>query len=161
VIELAEPCPLWRGHLPDIEAVCSDAATAALVDADAHRAPAELSIVLADDGLLHALNRRWRGQDKATNVLSFPALTRAPPPGAPHLLGDVVLAFETIRSEAEAQGKPFVHHLRHLVVHGVLHLLGFVHETAVEAERMEAIETAVLARLGVPDPYRASEAPHG
>ena len=162
-VDVAEPSPLWRRHLPAVERHCAAAARAAL----AHAGPmsgggAELSIVLGDDQLLRGLNRRWRGLDKPTNVLSFPAQSAGPlPAGAPRLLGDVVLAFETVHDEAAAQGKPLADHLRHLVVHGVLHLLGFDHESAAEAERMEALETAVLARLGVPDPYHRAEAQDG
>lgn len=116
----------------------------------------ELSLVLTDDAEQRALNRRYRGHDRPTNVLSFPA-AGAPPAGPsapPWLLGDVVLACETLAREAAAQQKPFAHHLRHLVVHGVLHLLGYDHAEEREARRMEALESAVLRRLGVPDPYR-------
>jgi probable rRNA maturation factor len=162
-IDLAEPCALWRSRLPDVDTLCREAARAALASAEAAlTGDAELSLVLGDDALVRSLNREWRGQDKSTNVLSFPALdAENPPPGAPHLLGDVVFAFETVAAEAEAQGKPIAHHLRHLVVHGVLHLLGFDHLVEAEAERMESLETAVLARLGVPDPYHGAEASHG
>jgi probable rRNA maturation factor len=173
-IDLAEPCAAWRLRLPDVEDRCAAAARAALAGAEARLDGAELSLVLADDAELRALNRRYRGQDKPTNVLSFPALDHpsagsqpALPPGAPLLLGDVVLAFETVAGEAEAQGKPLGDHLAHLVVHGVLHLLGYDHEVPAEAERMEALETAILAGLGIPDPYRmrtgdaGEEAAHG
>ena len=160
-IDIAEPCALWRKRLPDATRLCGEAARAALVGAGDMLESAELSIVLADDALMHALNRQWRGQDKPTNVLSFPVAAATLPPGAPRLLGDVVLAFETVAAEATAQGKALAHHLRHLVVHGVLHLLGYDHEAAGEAARMEALEVAVLAGLGVPDPYRVAEASHG
>src|SRR5690348_6979470 len=166
-IDLAEPCGLWREALSDVETLCSTAARAALAGAATPMPrPSELSIVLGDDALLRMLNQRWRGKDEPTNVLSFPAQDRDVPSGAPLLLGDVVLAFERVSSEAAAQEKALADHLRHLVVHGVLHLLGFDHEVPAEAERMEALETAVLAGLGVPDPYRAehvrpSAASHG
>ncbi len=160
-IDIAEPCALWRERFSDVERLCGEAARAALSGAGCALGPAELSIVLGDDALVRSLNRQWRGQDNPTNVLSFAALPAALPPGAPHLLGDVVLAFETLAAEAEAQGKPLAHHLRHLLVHGVLHLLGFDHEAASEAERMEVLEVAVLAGLGVPDPYRVTGASHG
>lgn len=112
----------------------------------------EVAIAFADDARVREINRDHRGKDKPTNVLSFPA---AEMPGAPYrFLGDIVLAYETVAAEAEAEGKPFDHHLRHLVVHGFLHLLGYDHETEAEAEEMEALERACLARLGVPDPYR-------
>jgi len=115
--------------------------------------PAELSLVLAGDGTVRELNRDWRGRDAPTNVLSFPADQPGLPPETPRPLGDVVLALETIRREAEQQGKPFADHLGHLVVHGVLHLLGFDHNETAEAEKMESLETRLLARLGIADPY--------
>jgi probable rRNA maturation factor len=160
-IDIAEPCALWRERLPEVARLCGEAARAALAGAGGAPEPAELSIVLGDDALVRALNRQWRGQDKPTNVLSFPVEPTELPPGAPRLLGDVVLAFETLAGEAEAQGKQLAHHLRHLVVHGVLHLVGFDHEAPGEAARMEAIEVAVLAGLGVPDPYHVTEPSHG
>jgi probable rRNA maturation factor len=120
------------------------------------RPGAELCIHLADDAHIRQLNARWRGLDKATNVLSFPAADAARIEEA-RLLGDIVLAFETVAREAEAEGKPIVDHYRHLVVHGFLHLIGFDHERDDEAQRMEAMETRILARLGVADPYRAGE----
>ena len=160
-IDIAEPCALWRERLPEVERLCDEAARAALARVDGVPRSAELSIVLGDDALVQALNRQWRGQDKPTNVLSFPVAAMTSPRGAPRLLGDVVVAFETLGAEAAAQGKPLAHHLRHLVVHGVLHLMGFDHEAAGEAARMEALEVAVLAGLGVPDPYRVAEASHG
>ncbi len=168
-------CPAWIGAVPRAAVVCRRAARAALEATRVGRplwGCAELSFVLADDGRMQALNREHRGRDRATNVLSFPTLApgglkraaaRAEG-GPPLLLGDVVLAFETVRAEALAAGKPLAHHLAHLVVHGTLHLLGYDHAGAAEAERMERLETAILARLGIPDPYgparrRAARAP--
>jgi probable rRNA maturation factor len=116
----------------------------------------ELAIVLADIGLQQRLNRDYRGVDEATNVLAFPAWepgTHAPA-GAPILLGDVVLALETVAREASEHYKPIADHLRHLVVHGVLHLLGYDHMTPTEAAVMEGLERLILVELGVPDPYR-------
>ncbi|MFZ2870878.1 MAG: rRNA maturation RNase YbeY [Zavarzinia sp.] len=119
--------------------------------------PVEIAITLSDDAEVRVLNRDWRGKDKPTNVLSFPGLEGAMaallPPDAPRPLGDVILALETCRREAVDQGKSLADHARHLVVHGVLHLLGFDHEDDAEAEEMEAMETAVLAGLGIADPY--------
>ncbi|KIZ39760.1 rRNA maturation RNase YbeY, partial [Rhodopseudomonas palustris] len=102
------------------------------------------------------LNANWRGIDKPTNVLSFPALQ---PPGgiepddAPRMLGDIAIAYETVRREADDEGKPFVNHLSHLAVHGFLHLVGYDHESEAEAEAMEDVERQILAGLGIPDPY--------
>jgi probable rRNA maturation factor len=159
-IDIAEPCAAWRAALPRRRALCRAAALAALAAVPAGRSRAvELSIVLGDDALLRRLNRQWRGKDKPTNVLAFPAEDGTSRSGAPLLLGDVVLAFGTVAGEAAAQGKTLAAHLSHLVVHGVLHLLGFDHEEAGEATRMEALETAVLAGIGIADPYRADEKP--
>lgn len=115
-------------------------------------AACEVDIRLTDDGEIRALNRDWRGRDTATNVLSFPLHAEGPPDG-PRLLGCVVVACETCRAEAEAEGKPFADHLRHMVVHGILHLLGHDHEDDAAAEAMEALERDILAGLGVADPY--------
>ena len=115
---------------------------------------AELSLLFTDDAHIRVLNRDWRGKDKPTNVLSFPAFQIAPGDPAPPLLGDIALAFETMRDEAGLEDKPFDHHLSHLIVHGLLHLLGHDHEEDDEAETMEALERASLARLAIPDPYR-------
>ena len=118
---------------------------------------AELGLVLASDARLRELNHAWRGIDRPTNVLAFPAddgVSAALPGAPPRQLGDVILAYETVAAEARAQGKRLAAHLSHLVVHGVLHLLGFDHETAAEAADMEAAEIAILAGLGWPDPYQ-------
>lgn len=152
-IDLAEPCALWRRRLPTVKALCLEAARAALASAGVG-GPAELSLVLADDALVRSLNARWRGQDKPTNVLSFATEEEPTAPPLPRLLGDVVLAFETVAAEAAEQGKPLADHLRHLIVHGVLHLVGLDHVIEAEAQRMETLETRILAGLAVPDPYR-------
>jgi probable rRNA maturation factor len=169
-IDIAEPCPAWRTALPRRRAICRAAARAALAAAPAgwaaNAAAAELSIVLGDDALLRRLNRQWRGKDKPTNVLSFPARDAAThgtasPAGMPLPLGDVILAFDTVAGEAAVQGKTLAGHLAHLVVHGVLHLLGFDHEEAAAAARMETLETQVLAGIGVADPYRPDDSRRG
>jgi len=113
----------------------------------------ELGVVFTDDNEIAVLNAEWRGKDKPTNVLSFPSGMPSPPGQLPLLLGDIVLAWRTINAEAALDGKPFDHHLTHLVVHGILHLLGYDHEDEQEAEAMEALERRVLARLAIPDPY--------
>ena len=112
---------------------------------------AELAIVLTDDSAIRLLNRAWRGVDAATNVLSFPTKRAA---DGPLLIGDIVLAYETVAREARAEHKPFAHHVAHLAVHGFLHLLGYDHVRREDAEAMERIERDVLRRLAIPDPYR-------
>lgn len=157
-IEVALRSARWRRHLPDAARRAKTAARAALAAAAVRRriggANAELSLVLADDGTVRTLNRLWRGCDRPTNVLSFPASSGRIAAGAPLLLGDVVLAFETVAREAQAQGKPLAHHLAHLVTHGVLHLVGFDHEEDRAARRMESLERRILAGLSIADPYR-------
>lgn len=140
-VELEDPA--WTGALPEAEALARAAAEAAAPDG------AELTVLLTDDATVRDLNARFRGRDRPTNVLSFPAA----PSAAPHL-GDIALAYGVCAAEAVEQGKPLADHLRHLVVHGVLHLQGHDHETEPEAEAMEALERTLLAGLGVPDPYR-------
>lgn len=116
---------------------------------------AEISIVLCDDAFIQDLNRNWRGQDKPTNVLSFPA---SGDPAAAPMLGDIVIAFETAMREALAAGKPMRDHVAHLLAHGFLHLLGYDHLEEADAEAMEALERRILARLGIDDPYREEAA---
>ena len=116
---------------------------------------AEAAIALSSDERVRSLNRTYRGMDKPTNVLSFPATDAGQIPGEPRHLGDIILAAETVRREAAAEGKPLRHHLQHLVVHGLLHLLGYDHETEAQARVMEALEVEILRRIGVPDPYAA------
>ena len=120
---------------------------------------AELAIVLTDDSAIRALNRDWRGIDKATNVLSFPARNAGPrrDDPQPHL-GDIVLAFETIEREAKSEHKPLTHHLAHLAVHGFLHLVGYDHERDKDAREMEQAERDILRQLKIPDPYRGQPA---
>ena len=150
----------WAAALPDAERLVQRAAASALAALPDPARPAgalELSLVLADDARVQALNRVYRGRDKPTNVLSFAAGdddSMPPIPGAPRPLGDVVLALETATAEAAAAGKPLADHVTHLTVHGVLHLLGYDHERGpAEAAEMESLEVAILATLGVADPY--------
>lgn len=129
-------------------------AAAAMVDADT--GDAELAVMLTDDAGIRTLNANWRGIDKPTNVLSFPALQPTGPVAdddAPRMLGDIAIAYETVRREADDEGKSFEHHLSHLAVHGFLHLVGYDHEKDADAEAMESVEREILAQLGIPDPY--------
>lgn len=118
-------------------------------------ADAELSVLLTDDAHIRVLNRDYRGFDKATNVLSFPGSDD--PDDLGPMLGDIVIAHETLEAEALDAGIPVAHHMSHLVVHGLLHLFGYDHEDDEEAEAMERVETAILAELGIPDPYAGSD----
>jgi probable rRNA maturation factor len=145
--------PEWRRRLRGAPAIARRAARAAL-GATGTRHSGEVAVVLADNRLSRRLNRTWRGKDKPTNVLSFPA-AGSEPQDAPRLLGDVVLAGGVVAAEAAAQGKRISAHLTHLVVHGVLHLLGHDHERGCDAQRMEALEIRILSRLGVANPYEA------
>jgi probable rRNA maturation factor len=162
-IDIASPCVSWKRICPDAEWLARDTALVALVDGIAAtgirslaQVEVELGVTLTDDAHQRQLNRRYRGQDASTNVLAFQAWEPGmhAPPGVPLLLGDVVLAFETVAREADEQAKPFCDHVRHLIVHGVLHLLGCDHLREADAIIMERLETSILAKLGVPNPYR-------
>ena len=151
--------PLWREAEPRAEALARRAAEAVFGHPEAGGGIAgqvEASIVLGDDALLRDLNRTYRNQDRPTNVLSFANDDGPASSGAPCLLGDVILARETVLREARDQDKEVAHHLSHLVVHGLLHLLGYDHEDEAQAARMEALEVAILAQLDIADPYRAT-----
>lgn len=110
-------------------------------------------IALDDDATVRTLNKTYRNIDKPTNVLSFPADGAPSRPGQPIHYGDIVLARETVEREAAELAIPVAHHVQHLAVHGLLHLFGYDHQTAADAAEMEALETALLASIGVPDPY--------
>jgi len=159
VTEVLVVADCWQTE-PDAEAVIHRAINAAAECADADVGEAELAVMLTDDSGIQTLNSNWRGIDKPTNVLSFPALQ---PTGAgtqddaPRMLGDIAIAFETTRKEADDEQKPFDHHLSHLAVHGFLHLIGFDHEKDDDAEAMESLEQEILAQLGIPDPYADRE----
>jgi probable rRNA maturation factor len=149
-VEVLIESPHWEERPEAIEAARQAVAAAG---ARLSTQAAELAIVLADDSAVRALNRAWRNIDKPTNVLSFPAAA-LPGPAAirPHL-GDIVIAYETVAAEARAEGKTLSDHVTHLVVHGLLHLLGYDHDAEDEAETMESLERAILADLGIADPY--------
>jgi probable rRNA maturation factor len=156
-LEIVVESPLWKTKR-NAKTILQQAVAAASA---ACKAEGELCVVLTDDAAIRKLNRIWRGLNKPTNVLSFPAADSLP---ATHgrggdtrrsarFLGDIVIAYETTAREALAESKPFPHHLSHLAVHGFLHLLGYDHADDDEAEAMERLERAILARLDVPDPY--------
>jgi probable rRNA maturation factor len=113
----------------------------------------EVSVLFTDDAAIRKLNAGWRAKDKPTNVLSFPAFPPNKAAPLPPMLGDIVLAAETVSREAAEEGRPLENHISHLIVHGFLHLLGYDHEVDDEAEEMEAAERRILARLAIPDPY--------
>ncbi len=143
----------WRHAVPAVDAVVRNALHFAWAVAGSEH-DAELSVVLNDDLAVRRLNAEHRGRDRSTNVLSFPMGEPMGPDGPVHL-GDIVLAFETVTTEATRDGKSPEAHLSHLVVHGLLHLLGHDHAVEAEAAEMEGIEIAVLSELGYPDPYLA------
>lgn len=149
----------WKNELPDVRKLVKTAASAAWLAGNTgdFRLPvrsAEVSVLLADDVAIHALNKTYRGIDRPTNVLSFAALDDADEPIVdPLLLGDIVVAFETTKREAEEQKISMADHLFHLIVHGVLHLIGYNHMTDADAAEMEELEIEILARNGMENPY--------
>jgi probable rRNA maturation factor len=147
-IEIVEDDGDWS-RATNLDGVIEDAARAAILAAGEGLPSAIVSIALSSDAIVADLNERFRGKAKPTNVLSFPAGNGAPD----GQLGDIVMALETVEREAQEQGVPFEHHVQHLVVHGVLHLLGYDHESTADAERMETIEIEILSKLGVANPY--------
>ena len=154
VLDVAQDADGWSA-IEDVESLINKAGSALAAHSRfAGLAPAEACIALSDDAAVQDLNHRYRGKDKPTNVLSFPAPAALPgQEPATAALGDIVLALETVQREAGEQQIPFPHHLQHLVVHGLLHLLGFDHETEADANTMEGLEIEILARLSIANPY--------
>ena len=153
-IEIVRHSDLWDSIAVSDDALSRAARAAFAASSAAPQAPCEAMLVLTDDDEMRELNRIWRGNDASTNVLSFPAGEPfGEAHGEPTPLGDIVLAGETVIAEAKQKSIPAADHATHLVVHGMLHLLGFDHERDADAERMEALETKVLAGLGIADPY--------
>jgi probable rRNA maturation factor len=138
-VEIADPA--WTAAMPRAAELVRQAAKAVMGKGAA-------AVLLTDNARVKDLNGRFRGKDIPTNVLSFPA-----PPNPMGHLGDLALAFGVCEAEARDQGKPLADHLRHLVVHGLLHLLGYDHEVEAEGDIMEALERDILGAIGVPDPY--------
>lgn len=159
VTEILVVADCWRAEA-EAEAVIHRAIETAAGAVDEDTGDAELAIMLTDDAGIRTLNANWRGVDKPTNVLSFPALKPTGPALAddpPRMLGDIAIAYETVRREADDERKAFDHHLSHLAIHGFLHLIGYDHETDGEAGEMENLERRILARLGIADPYAPQE----
>jgi probable rRNA maturation factor len=150
-IDIQVQSPLWHAQ-PLAEQTIREAISAAAGALSTEGG--EVSILLTDDSEIARLNRDWRGIDKPTNVLSFPASRVGQ---GDKLLGDIVIAYETLERESTDESRDFLHHLAHLAVHGFLHLIGFDHETDAQAEEMEGLESRIMMRLNMPDPYVARE----
>jgi len=147
---------LWAAQ-PDAETTVAAAiSAAATLVKDLHSTRGgEVSILLSDDSAVRDINRQFRGLDKPTNVLSFPAAdTPATQGQLGNHLGDIVIAYETLQRECESEDRLFLHHLAHLTVHGFLHLIGYDHETDAQADEMEALETRIMIAMNMPDPWR-------
>ena len=156
VVEVSVECELWAA-LPNAENLAAQAIDKArkVTKIKLHK-DAEVSVLLVDDARIRSLNAQWRNIDKATNVLSFPASAPGKLASNP-LLGDIVMAFETVQREARDESKSLANHVSHLVVHGFLHLIGYDHENEGDAETMEALEIKVLAGLKIANPYSETE----
>src|SRR5262249_24469400 len=155
IAEVVVAAECWQSE-PDAEAAVQRAILPASKAIGAGAVNTEVAVMLSDDAAIRTLNKEFLGIDKPTNVLSFPAPEMDGPDdqdAAPHALGDIAIAYETLRREADEEAKPFLHHLSHLAVHGFLHLIGYDHEEDDDAEDMEALEQQILAQLGIPDPY--------
>ena len=151
-VDLSVESPLWSA-VRDLPGLAGRAIATASAETGAELPPqCEVSCLFCDDDTIRALNAQWRGMDKPTNVLSFPA-RRTKTPDASVLLGDIALAYETIEREAASDGQPLAAHVAHLLVHGFLHLLGCDHEDSAEADVMEALESRIMVRLGCADPH--------
>ena len=148
-IDIQAQSPLWEAQ-PLAGQTVRDAVIAAA--SALSTAGGEVSIVLTDDSVIRALNRDWRGIDKPTNVLSFPAAGQKAGEDA-RLFGDRIIAYETLERECDDGNRIFLHHLAHLAVHGFLHLIGYDHQTDTQAKEMEGLESKIMTRLNIPDPY--------
>jgi probable rRNA maturation factor len=149
--------PLWKAEPASKQTVRTAlAAIAATIGLQSK----ELCIVLTDDETIRALNRQWRGIDKPTNVLSFPAAITATSAGSIKFSGDIVIAYETVRRECDEEGQIFLHHLAHLTIHGFLHILGYGHEHDADSKEMEGLESKIMTRVNLPDPWHGRHLDH-
>ena len=156
LVEIRVDAPAWRDV--EFETVVRDAASATLREAAPKGGGMELSVLLTDDPAMAELNRAWRGKDGPTDVLSFPGDCRPSQPT--RLLGDIALSIDTLKADAARGGLSVTDHLAHLVVHGILHLAGYDHESAPEAAAMEKIEVEILDAMGIANPYLREAPPH-
>lgn len=160
-IEVLVKNPGWKKDLPEYEKICRTACTAALNSRELyqHASDTEISIMLTNNKEIQKLNKTFRKINKPTNVLSFPSENLTPSlmsnlkTSSPLVLGDIILALETIKKEAKEQGKKLENHVTHLIAHSTLHLLGYDHEKSEDAEIMEALEIRILEELGIANPY--------
>ena len=153
-IETSVECAGWSA-LEDLDALVAECLRSALEESgDELVEGVEVSLLFCDDSRIQGLNRNFRGQDKPTNVLSFPSPDSLE---TARFIGDIAVAYETVAREAHEQGNTLEQHCRHMIVHGFLHLLGYDHEDEAEAEAMETMEIHILRRLGVDNPYRDDE----
>lgn len=150
-IDIIHENETWQAALPEVDRLVRETVLTGLQDLEE---ALEVCVVLGDDPMVQELNRNFRGKDRATNVLSFPSDDLLP--DGLRLLGDVVLSYDTCVREAREQGKSLADHMRHLTLHGVLHLLGYDHETSEDAEEMEELEVELLTGLGIANPYAES-----
>ena len=148
-IDIQVQSPLWQAEPAAEQTVRAAIAAAA---ATLSTADGEVAILLTGDEAIRALNRQWRGIDKPTNVLSFPAAVTAAGAGA-KFFGDIVIAYETLKRECDDEHRIFLHHLAHLAIHGFLHLIGYGHEVDAEADEMEGLESKIMMRMNLPDPW--------
>lgn len=155
--DLSVEAGAWPAE-PELEALAARAGAAAARNVAQLALGGEVSLLFTNDAAMRKLNASWRGKDKATNVLSFPVVSGPPtPPGLPVHLGDIVFAHETVVREATEAGLTLADHMTHLLVHGLLHLVGHDHVDDSEAAAMEGLETAILAGLGIADPYAGTD----
>jgi probable rRNA maturation factor len=153
-VDIQVQSPLWQAE-PTAKQTVREAVAAAA--ATLSTAAGEVGILLTDDKAIRALNKQWRGIDKPTNVLSFPAAVTKASIDAKKFFGDIVIAYETLKRECDDEDRVFLHHLAHLTVHGFLHLIGYDHQVDAEAEEMEGLESKIMAHMQLPDPYLARD----